>query len=104
MPHYKEKNKKQSFNLLVNILKDAELRMKGIKDKLYSNERIISVASISPKDRIYEIESSLAEMNCIFESLKPFFKVGEYMAYHSADKCFNKCYSPQNKVIVVKLH
>ncbi len=78
--------------------------MKGIKDKLYSNERIASVASISPKNRIYEIESSLAEMNCIFESLKPFIKVGEYMTCHSADKCFNKCYGPQNKVIVIELH
>lgn len=92
--------KKQPFTLLINILKNAELRMIEIKDKLYSDKQIHFVASISPKDRIYAVEVSLAEMKRIFESLKPFIEVGEYISYCSADKRFNNFYGSQNKEVV----
>ena len=103
MPQINDSHEMINFTLFFNISKNDESRRSKIKDKLCGEKRLLSVASINSEDRIYEISATPAEMAVQFEALKAFIKVGEYMTCHSADKQFNTCYSPQNKVVTVDL-
>ena len=102
-PQIKEVNKMTEYTLFFNILRNTESRMSKIKDKLYSEKTIHSVASINPEDRLYEIKTTPAKMKTIFESLKSFIEIGEYMASLSADKDFSIYFGPKNNEVVVEL-
>lgn len=94
-----------NFTLFFNISKSDESRRSKIKDKLYGEEKIHSVASINPEDRIYEIKTTSVTMETILESLKPLVKVSEYMICFSSDidDNFNICYGPKNNEAIVEL-
>ena len=103
MSQIKDINNEIDFTLFFNVLENDESRMAKIKDRLYGEKRLHSVASINPENRIYEIKTTLMKMTTIFESLEPFIERGEYMTYFSSDRYFNVCYGPKNNEVVVEL-
>lgn len=85
MSQFEEYYKPIEFVLHFHFVKEDKSRTDKIYNQL-SKEKRISVASISPKDIIYEVMATFSTMKRIFNSLEHYIETGVSMGYYSQDR------------------